>query len=125
MGNAMTDGRSARARTIPAPGKPLTEMTWDELAKWRSAFSRWQRDQDIAAGRRAPRSMRETEIWQNSMRVLEERRDGRAAGAPEDELPPLPYETAPGPLLPFAERVTKRARRARERARQRRDADGD
>ena len=98
----------------PAPDKPAAEMTRAELEEWRRSFRRWQRDRDVAAGRRAPRSMRETDIWLNSMRVLEERRDGRAAGLPEDELPPLPYGTTPGPLLPLAERVTKRARTTRK-----------
>src|SRR5579875_506750 len=102
-----------RPPAIPEPGKPLTEMTRDELAQWRRSFRRWQRDNDVAAGRRTPSTMREMEIWENSVTVLEQRRDLRAAGVAEDELPALPYEGAPGSLLPFGERTPRQRQRRR------------
>ena len=97
---------------FPEPAKPPAEMTSEELRVWRRDFRRSLRDQEVAAGIRAPRTQRETRIWQDSLHVLEERRQGRAAGLPEDELPPLPYELPPGPLLPQAEPVAERSRRA-------------
>jgi hypothetical protein len=74
------------------------------------ACRRDMRDKEVAAGIRAPRTQRETRIWQNSLHVLKERRQGRAAGVPEDELPPLPYELPPGRLLPQAEPLAEPSR---------------
>lgn len=52
---------------MPEPGKPTAEMTPEELSKHAQALRRWLRYQDVAAGRRAPTTMREIEIWRAGM----------------------------------------------------------
>jgi hypothetical protein len=95
MGSTMTDDRErsqakktvdARSAALPPlPDKPLTEMTRDELMKWRRDLSRWQRDRAVRSGRVAPRTMRETEIWLEAGRRTGSARGTRTAPIPEGD----------------------------------------
>lgn len=66
---------------MPEPGKPVAEMTPEEQAKYMRSVQRWLRDQDIAAGRRAPKNMRETGIWLEGMRERDAAMDQMIADA--------------------------------------------
>jgi hypothetical protein len=48
---------------FPEPSKPVTEMTPDERAAYTAQLRRALRDDEIRRGTRPPRSMREVEIW--------------------------------------------------------------
>ena len=66
-GTASSRRRRGGDPAHPDPGKPVAEMTPEERAKYVRSVQRWLRDQDIAAGRRAPRTMREIELWRAGM----------------------------------------------------------
>lgn len=101
----MTDGDRDGMPEMPANPTP------EGLRAWHRDYLRWERDREVAAGRRRARSHREIEIYLNSLRVLDERRQGCAAAIPEDQLPPLPYQIPPGSLLPGAEPIREPSRR--------------
>jgi len=67
--------------SMPERSKPLDEMTPDEVRQYARDLRRWMRDGDVRAGRRAPRTMRETELWlagQEKRRGRQETRVERA-----------------------------------------------
>jgi hypothetical protein len=73
---------------MPEPGKPVAEMTSEERTKYARSLQRWLRDQDVAAGRRAPKNMRETGIWLEGMRERDAAMDQLIADAEPDRHAP-------------------------------------
>jgi hypothetical protein len=63
-------------------------MTSEERTKYARSLQRWLRDQDVAAGRRAPKNMRETGIWLEGMRERDAAMDQLIADAEPDRHAP-------------------------------------
>ena len=110
-GHAWKRPRRAALPEFPEPSKPLTEMTAAERACTPPSLRRTLRDDEVRRGRRAPRSMREVEIWERAGRHKTSRQlrgsPGRNAGSnspkpsrrghrPMDEPQPRPDASALG-----------------------------
>jgi hypothetical protein len=64
---ARREARREALAQFPAPEKPLAEMTSSERAACAASLRRVLRDDEVRRGKRKPKTMREFEIWRESL----------------------------------------------------------